>query len=103
MTLFQLGRTRNSDGTFVYRGACDDVLCIEAGYNDTDPDSIFDCCEGLQCNSDITVFPAGRFQSKPQFCQLKDCLPCLFHGFRNNYFNKISLDIMLYFLSVCPR
>ena len=28
---------------------------------------------------------------------LKDCLPYLFHGFRNKYFNKISLDNMLYF------
>ena len=27
----------------------------------------------------------------------KDCLPCLFHGFRNKHFNKISLDSMLYF------
>ena len=24
-------------------------------------------------------------------------MPCLFHGFRNKYFNKISLDNMLYF------
>ena len=28
---------------------------------------------------------------------VKDCLPYLFHGFRNKYFNKISLDNMLYF------
>ena len=28
---------------------------------------------------------------------LKDCLPYLFHGFRNKYFNKISLDNMLFF------
>ena len=28
---------------------------------------------------------------------IKDCLPYLFHGFRNKYFNKISLDNMLYF------
>ena len=28
---------------------------------------------------------------------LKDCLTYLFHGFRNKYFNKISLDNMLYF------
>ena len=28
---------------------------------------------------------------------LKDCLPYLFHGFRNKYFNNISLDSMLYF------
>ena len=27
---------------------------------------------------------------------LKDCLPYLFHNFRNKYFNKISLDNMLY-------
>ena len=27
----------------------------------------------------------------------KDCLPYLFHRFRNKYFNKISLDNMLYF------
>ena len=27
----------------------------------------------------------------------KDCLPYLFHGFRNKYFNNISLDNMLYF------
>ena len=26
----------------------------------------------------------------------KDCLPRLFHGFRNRHFNKISLDNMLY-------
>ena len=26
----------------------------------------------------------------------KDCLPHLFHGFRNKYFNKILLDNMLY-------
>ena len=26
----------------------------------------------------------------------KDCLPYLFHNFRNNYFNKISLGNMLY-------
>ena len=29
--------------------------------------------------------------------QVKDCLPHLFHGFRNRYCNKISLDNMLYF------
>ena len=28
---------------------------------------------------------------------LKDCLPYLFHGFRNKYFNKIYLDNVLYF------
>ena len=28
---------------------------------------------------------------------IKDCLPYLFHGFRNKCFNKISLDNMLYF------
>ena len=28
---------------------------------------------------------------------LKDCLPYLFHGFRNKHFIKISLDNMLYF------
>ena len=28
--------------------------------------------------------------------RIKDCLPCLFHGFRNKHFNKISLDSMLY-------
>ena len=28
---------------------------------------------------------------------VKDCLPYLFPGFRNKYFNKISLDNMLYF------
>ena len=28
---------------------------------------------------------------------LKDGLPCLFHSFRNKYFNKISLGNMLYF------
>ena len=28
---------------------------------------------------------------------IKDCLPYLFHGFRNKYFYKISLDNMLYF------
>ena len=28
----------------------------------------------------------------------KDGLPYLFHGFRNRYCNKISLDNMLYFL-----
>ena len=28
---------------------------------------------------------------------LKDNLPHLFHDFRNKYFNKISLDNMLYF------
>ena len=28
---------------------------------------------------------------------IKDCLPHLFHGLRNIYFNKISLDNMLYF------
>ena len=28
---------------------------------------------------------------------LTDCLPCLFHGFRNKHFNKILLDSMLYF------
>ena len=27
----------------------------------------------------------------------KDCLPYLFPGFRNKYFNKTSLDNMLYF------
>ena len=27
----------------------------------------------------------------------EDCLPCLLHGFRNKYFNRISLDNMLYF------
>ena len=26
----------------------------------------------------------------------KDCLPHLFHGFRNRHFNKISLDNILY-------
>ena len=30
-------------------------------------------------------------------CFFKDCLPYLFHGFRNKYLNKISLDSMLYF------
>ena len=33
------------------------------------------------------------------FSMLKDSLPHLFHGFRNKYFNKISLDNMLYFLN----
>ena len=28
---------------------------------------------------------------------IKDCVPYLFHGFRNKCFNKISLDNMLYF------
>ena len=28
---------------------------------------------------------------------IKDCLPHLFHGFRNRHFNKISLNYMLYF------
>ena len=28
---------------------------------------------------------------------LKDCLPHLFHGFRNKYFNRISFDNNLYF------
>ena len=28
---------------------------------------------------------------------LKDCLPHLYHGFKNKYFNKISLDNILYF------
>ena len=28
---------------------------------------------------------------------LKDYLPHLFHGFRKKYFNKISLDNVLYF------
>ena len=28
---------------------------------------------------------------------IKDCLPYLFHSFRNKYFNKISLGNMLYF------
>ena len=27
----------------------------------------------------------------------KDCLPYLFHSFRNKYFNNISLGNMLYF------
>ena len=29
--------------------------------------------------------------------EFKDCLPYLFHSFRNKYFNKISLGNMLYF------
>ena len=35
---------------------------------------------------------------------IKDCLPYLFHGFRNKYFYKISLDNMLYFQNnlYCP-
>ena len=31
------------------------------------------------------------------FSILKDCLLYLFHGFRHKYFNKISLDNLLYF------
>ena len=31
---------------------------------------------------------------------LKDCLPYLFHSFRNKYFNKISLGNMLYFQNI---
>ena len=32
---------------------------------------------------------------------LKDCLPHLFHGFRNKCLNKISLYNMQYFLNNC--
>ena len=32
-----------------------------------------------------------------QIARFKDCLPNLFHGFRNKYFNNFSLDKMLYF------
>ena len=34
---------------------------------------------------------------------LKHYLPHLFHGFRNKYFNKISLDSMLYFHNKLPK
>ena len=37
------------------------------------------------------------FMLKFYFKVFKDCLPYLFHSFRNKYFNKISLDNMLYF------
>ena len=65
------------------------------------------CEDLLQCKS------SSQFFSKKYFCNLfyenlrlnesltnnfvKDCLPYLFHGFRNKYCNKISLDNMLYF------
>ena len=31
------------------------------------------------------------------YAKVKDCLPYLFHSFRNKYFNKILLGNMLYF------
>ena len=44
----------------------------------------------------ITCVLQTQFSSFLYF-SFKDCLPHLFHGFRNKYFNKISLDNMLYF------
>ena len=38
----------------------------------------------------------GQFE-KNEIASLKDGLPYLFHSFRKNYFNKISLGNMLYF------
>ena len=38
-----------------------------------------------------------NFNVADSTCISKDCLPYLFHSFRNKYFNKISLDNMLYF------
>ena len=35
--------------------------------------------------------------SRKNISLFKDCLPHLFHGFRNRHFIKISLDNMLYF------
>ena len=48
------------------------------------------------CN--IGISPASDLSSSNNAKNLlTDCLPYLFHGFRNKYFNKISLDNMLYF------
>ena len=48
----------------------------------------------------LTDMQITRRLSKSRFaetCDFKDGLPCLFHSFRNKYFNKISLGNMLYF------
>ena len=50
-------------------------------------------CTGFE-NACVCVV-GGRV--KNWYFGLKDCLPHLFHGFRNRHFNKISLDNMLYF------
>ena len=36
----------------------------------------------------------------PHTC-IKDCLPHLFHGFRNKYLNKVSLAICYTFIIIC--
>ena len=46
----------------------------------------------------IHVFASVGISSEC-LASFKDYLPHLFHGFRNKYFNKISLDNMLYFHS----
>ena len=43
------------------------------------------------------MFVMIHFKENGDDVSIKDYLPHLFHDFRNKYFNKISLECMLYF------
>ena len=53
-------------------------------------------CDPFTKIAKIVLLHCTKWPPKTKIQTIKDCLPHLFHGFRNEYMNKISFDNMLY-------